>query len=65
MELFFILKPEESRGHELKKDQIIEIKSTIVEFLFIFLNKPERLWIIICTFCFPILEFLDEGENIL
>lgn len=38
MEFFFILKLEENRAHELERDQIIDIKSMIAEFLLISLK---------------------------
>lgn len=41
MKFFFMLKPEESRAHELERP-IIEIMSTIAELFKVFLNKPER-----------------------
>ena len=44
MELFFILKLEGSRGHELERDQVIDIEPIIAEFLLIFLNKPKYYW---------------------
>lgn len=53
MELFFILKPEENRGQELERDQIIEIKSTVTNFLLVFLNKLEKLLVTLGTLNSP------------
>lgn len=53
MELFLILKPEENRGQELERDQIIEIKSTVANFLLVFLNKLEKLLVTLGTLNSP------------
>lgn len=44
MELFYILKSEESRGHELERNQRIDAYNSRISFDFLY--KPERLQII-------------------